>query len=265
MNAPIEAPPLVDVNVSLARWPFRRVRGDEPAELVARLRKAGVSEAWAGSFDGLFHRDLAAVNRRLADDCRGPGKGLLVPFGSVNPTLPDWEEDLRRCQEDLKMPGVRLHPNYHGYKLDHPTFAKLLALAAERGLVVQLVLSMEDERSQNPVFRVPHVDTEPLDKLVKATPTLRMVVLNAFRSLRPESAAALASAGQVWFDLAMLEGTSGVPNLVEKVGGDRLLFGSHFPLFVLESALLKLREAELAGAIVKRVQSENARAVLVKS
>jgi predicted TIM-barrel fold metal-dependent hydrolase len=97
---------------------------------------------------------------------------------------------------------------------------------------------------------------------VKAVPKLRLVVLNAFRNMNLEQAATLASAGDVWFDLAMMEGTPGLNNLVEKVGPNRVLFGSHFPLFILESALLKLREAELPGAVQKRIQADNAREVL---
>ena len=44
---------IVDVNVSLHRWPFRRLKGDEPSEMVTKLRAQNVSQAWAGSFDAL--------------------------------------------------------------------------------------------------------------------------------------------------------------------------------------------------------------------
>jgi len=249
---------LIDVNVNLSRWPARRLRGDEPGELAAKLRAHGVVEAWAGSFDGLLHKDLAAVNTRLAQECRAQAGVRLVPFGSVNPTLPDWEEDLRRCAAEHHMPGVRLHPNYHGYKLDHPAFARLLKLAAERRLVVALALVMEDERMMHPLLRVPPVDPAPLAGLVAQTPGLRLVLLNALRTLRGEALQTLLRAGDVSVDIAMLEGVAGVAKLAGQVTAERIVFGSHYPFFHFESALLKLRESGLGGLQLQAIREGNA-------
>ena len=253
---------IIDTNVNLSRWPLRRLPLDDPVKLVARLRHLGVVQAWAGSFDGLLHKDIAGVNRRLTEDCQKYGTGLLVPFGSVNPVLPDWKDDVRRCHEEHRMPGIRLHPNYHGYKLDDPRFARLLELADERSLIVQITLTMEDERMQHPLLRVPHVDTEPLPGMIGDRPNLPVVVLNAFRSLRANQAAALASAGNVFFEIAMLEGVGGVEKLLSAVPVDRVLFGSHASLFIFESALGKLHESALGGGVGNAICHDNARRLL---
>jgi predicted TIM-barrel fold metal-dependent hydrolase len=249
---------VIDVNVSLSRWPFRRLIGDEPADLVTRLRKRNVSQAWAGTFDGIFHKDIAAANARLARDCRTHGAGLLVPFGSINPKLPDWQEDLRRCHEEHKMPGIRLHPNYHGYKLDDPAFTDLLRLASSRKLIVQLALVMEDERTQNPLMRVPPLDIAPLAASVKNHPELRLVVLNWYPQLPIERAKEVSAAGNVYFDLAMIERVGAVSRLAQQVSFPRVLFGSNYPLYYFESALLKVQESGLSPEQYKAVLTGNA-------
>ena len=213
---------MIEVTVSLSRWPFRRLPLDEPAALVAALRRLGTTQAWAGSFDGLLHRDVAGANRRLADDCGAHGDGLLVPFGTVDPTLPDWRDDVRRCHEEHRMPGIRLHPNYHGYGLDDPRLAALLDEVAGRSLLVQVVAAMEDRRTQHPLVRVPPVDPEPLADLVARRPALRVVLLNA--ALPPEGAVLgrLVGTGRIWVDTAMLEGLSVLERLVAALGPGRL-------------------------------------------
>ena len=262
-NAAGTAGPLIDTNVTLSRWPGRRLPLDETPALVARLHSQGVRQAWAGSFDGLLHKDIRSVNSRLAEDCRKHGRGMLVPFGTVNPVLPDWEEDLRRCHEVHKMPGIRLHPNYQGYKLDDPAFAKLLDLARERGLIVQLVVAMEDERTQHPLMRVPHVDVAPLLALLTSRSNLRIVLLNWSRGVNATLLAKLSAAGQACFDIATLEGVGGVANLLKQVPADRVVFGSYAPFFYFESAVLKLKESALSDAQARAIRAGNARRLLL--
>jgi hypothetical protein len=252
---------LTDTNVYLGRWPFRRLPLDETALLVAKLRDQGVGQAWAGSFDALLHKDITAVNARLTGECIKSGGGLLVPIGALDPMQPDWEEDLRRCVDEHRMPGIRLHPNYHGYKLSDPVFERVLKLADERGLFVQIAVIMEDERTIHPLVNVPPTDTAPLPALAQKFPRVRLHLLNAFRTLRGKPLLELAAAG-VRFEIAMLEGVAGVGNLLAQIAPDRLLFGSYAPFFYFESARLKLAESALTAEQMNAVSAGSARQFL---
>jgi uncharacterized protein len=251
---------LIDTNVTLSRWPFRRLPGDETADLVRILRHHGVTQAWAGTFDGLLHKDIASANARLVEECHKHGHGILLPFGSVNIMLPAWEDDVRRCVEEHKMRGIRVHPNYHGYKLDHPDFARLLALCDKHQLILQLAISIEDERTQHPLMQVKDVDTVPLPELLKLHPNLRVVILNGFRSIKKLEP--LAKCHNVYFEISTREAVAGIATLLQKVPASRVLVGSHAPFFYFESAVLKLKEAALDEQTLRSITTENARRML---
>jgi predicted TIM-barrel fold metal-dependent hydrolase len=253
----------VDVNVHLSRWPFRRLPLDETAALVRKLRDLGVTSAWCGSFDALLHRDVAAVNARLFETCHDlAAGGMFIPFGTVNPMLPDWEEDLRRCHELFHMPGIRLYPNYHGYKLDSPAFARLMHLASERQLLAQITVSMEDERVQHPLVRAAPVDVAPLPDVLKAVPAARIMMLNALRGPRGGPLSMLGKTEQVSFDIATLENVGGVAMVIEQVSADRVCYGSHAPFFYSEAAAMKMKESALADDVARKVLSGNAARML---
>ena len=239
---------MIDTNIYLHRWPFRRLPGDDPVSLVAKLRAAAVTQAWAGSLESLLADDLSDVNTRLAGDCRRFGAGLLLPFGCVNPALPDWREELRRCAEVHHMPGIRLYPGYHGYTLAGDPFRQLLAAATERRLLVQIALQMQDERTQHPLVRTAPASIAGFPEV----PGARVQFLNAAR------VAAMAAKPR-HTDFAMVEGVHGLRDLARDGGTARIVFGSYYPCFYFESAVLKLKES---GLDAHAVGTENARRLL---
>lgn len=256
---------LIDTNVWLSAWPTRGSWAATPRALVAKLRRHGVVSAWTGSFDAALHTDIAGVNARLAEACARDGEGVLVPFGTVNPALPDWEEDLRRCHEVHRMAGLRLLPGHHGYQIDDPRLARLVEFAAQRGLPIQIVCSLEDPRSPSPGLSAPSVPAAPFIDVIKKIPRARAMLLNAAARPVAGNAALLrrfADAGNLALEIATLEGVAGIAALLESAPTLPIAFGSCAPFFYFESALLKLQESPLTPQQLDAVRHGCARGLL---
>jgi predicted TIM-barrel fold metal-dependent hydrolase len=262
------APPeITDTNIHLFDWPFRKLKYAKTDALVAKLKKHRIAKAWAGTFDAVLNKQLDRANRRLAEECSARDDGMLIPIGSVNPAWPDWDEDLRRCHEQYKMPGIRLYPSYHGYTLDHADFLRLLADAAKRNLLVQIVLRLEDDRVHHVATSIPPLNVAPLVDALKKLPTAKVQLLNSAGPLLGNNLAALVRDTQCTFDIAATESNGGVGKLLEgkntsyrgAIPIDRLTFGSHAPFFPCESALLKLFESPLTLEQFQQIANSNAR------
>jgi predicted TIM-barrel fold metal-dependent hydrolase len=263
------APDIIDTNVHLFDWPFRKLKYAGANALVAKLRRHRITQAWAGSYEGLLHRNLDGVNARLAEECRANGAGMLLPFGTVNPVLPDWEGDVRRCHENHRMRGIRLYPSYHNYTLQRPEVARLLQLAQERGLIVQLAVRMEDPRVHLPITRTPAVDVTGLPELLAALPKIKLQLLNAWSATEPfrgQVGRRLIEQTRVMLDFSHVEGQGGLGKLIAGDEGsgrpplpaERIVFGSHAPFFPCESAVFKLFESPLGRTELEKVMRGNA-------
>ena len=232
---------------------------------MAELSRLGVTQAWTGTFDAILHNDIAAVNQRLTDECYSAGAGILLPFGAVNLTLPNWEDDIRRCSEIHGMPGLRLLPGYHDYQLSDDRFAKLLGMAAEKRLIVQISVRLEDPRTQHRLLSVQDVDVKPLLEVLPDFPQVPIVLLNGLSNASTEMHSQLAAAGNVFFDIATLEGLAGLERPVRMIPAERILYGSHAPFFTPEAAKLKLQESELPVPIIEQIEHGNAAKLLANA
>jgi predicted TIM-barrel fold metal-dependent hydrolase len=265
------SPGIVDTNINLFQWPFRRLKYSDTAALVAKLKKHRVIEAWAGSFEALLQKDMNGVNERLARECRERGAGLLKPFGSVNLAWPDWEEDVRRCHEVFRMPGIRIYPGYQPFDLAHPGFKRLLAVTRERGLLLQIAFGMEDSRVHHPTLQLVPVTVGPLLDALKVEPKAKVQLLHFVGRPLGADLRQLMTQTSATIDFSRWEGTGAVGKLTGTAPGsqgtppvpiDRVLFGSHAPFFPVETAILKLIESPFDQAQLLAMMQGNARRLL---
>ncbi len=269
------AGPVIDTNTYLGPCPFRELplaSTLDDAESLTRFATAigeSATTAWAGSFESVLRRDYDGINDRLAAMAAGDKAVArrFQLFGAVNPKVPGWTETLRRIHQGHRMRGIRLHPNYHGYTLDDPDFAALLDAAAQRDLIVQIVIRLEDVRTQAPAVAVADVDPRPLTELLPALPGLKLQLLNAMRSVADTLLMTRLSDLGVHFDIAMLEGMCGIARMIERVPEIRLCYGSYAPFFYPQAAALKLSESEpdLEQRNLAAVRSHHAENLLLRS
>jgi len=268
-----EAPWIIDTNVNLFDWPFRALKYRNTKTLVAKLKKHRIIEAWAGSFEALLAKDMNGVNTRLAAECREHGPGFLIPFGSVNLAWPDWEEDVRRCHEVHKMPGLRIYPGYQPFDLDHPGMESLVKMTSERGLILQVVFGMEDPRVYHPIITVGPVTFAPLLKAVQGTPNAKVQLLHFSGSTQADALSQFMTKPNTFLDISRLEGNGAVGRMIGAITGlpsasvpvERIVFGSHAPYFPVETALLKLIESPLDGQQLQAIMHGNARRLLPRA
>ena len=267
-------PGIVDTNINLFDWPFRALKYRDPAALGAKLKKHRVIQAWAGSFEALFGKDINGVNERLARACREHGRRFLIPFGAVNLAWPDWQEDVRRCQEVFNMPGLRIYPGYQPFDLAHPAMPDLLQIVSRHGMILQIVFGMEDPRVHHPIIDVKPVNLRPLLKAMDAAPDAKVQLLHyaapAFPPANQADFAQFISKPNTFLDISRLEGNGAIGRLLGGIDGlpspraplDRITFGSHAPYFPIETALLKIIESPLDATQLGAITRDNAQRLL---
>ena len=244
---------IIDTNTHLGHWPFRKLAHSDAESFVRLMDGFGITQAWVGAFEGVFYRDCGQANRDLLAEIAGH-EDRLVPWAALNPSFPGWEDDLSEAA-DAGVVGVRLYPNYHAYALTDLCCSELLAALSERGLPVAIHHKLVDERLHHWTCLVPPT-AMTLAPLVERFPSLRIICCGVSLPM------AVELPPSVYVETSRLEGAGGVGRLVEAVGANRVLFGSHAQYFYLEAALLKLVESGLEGDTLQAILHTNARSIL---
>ena len=255
---------IIDANANLGHWPFRRMSCSDPAGLLERLRRVKIDAAWLVSLDAVLYKNCHAANAPLAEAVAD--HDALTPIATINPTFPGWERDLAECVEKLSYRGARTYPNYQQYTLDQAEFAALLEAADALGIFVSVAVRMTDERHHHPLCMVRPVDLGPLPEAAAAYPSVPILVVNASNGDLAPLADSTREMSNLCFEMSHLEGVAGVATLGRQLGLDRVLFGTHAPYYLPESAVLKVtRECEFTPEELDGILHGNAERLLART
>jgi predicted TIM-barrel fold metal-dependent hydrolase len=268
--------PVFDVNCGCGAWPFRPTLPADACSLEELLRAEGVTRACAYPLEAYLWPDPQEANElRLPQLARS---SFFVPSAALNPTLRGWRKGYLRCRGEWGVPMVRLLPNYHLYELNHPSVDELAEQAASDGVVLGVHVRAEDKRMQNPIAKVPPVPIDDVVALARRHPGVRVVVFGFGRlwdkcdlvspamvkqlQLQPELAQRPALPENLWIELSFFEHESSFANALRLFPPERLLFGSHAPLFYPRANVAKIEYSEAPSELKAAAYGANAERLL---
>jgi predicted TIM-barrel fold metal-dependent hydrolase len=200
-----------------------------------------------------------SANEELIEQVR-PYRDRLLPFATLNPTYAGWEEDLRRCAEDLELRGIRLYPQYHGYQLADAAGLELIDAATELGWVVQVPMRVVDRRQRHAWDLAQDLKPADIEAALALRPQTRWMVLNGL-GLDGER---LGADAQFLVEISRMTSVlqRSIPALIETVGARHLAFGTGMPFKVPEPALLKLQVLDALEEAKEQIAWQNAAQML---
>jgi predicted TIM-barrel fold metal-dependent hydrolase len=250
---------LIDVNTYIGHWPFRQLRHNTAEALVRRMDERGIDWAVVASIDGVLYKNVHPANESLCAQAQ-PFQDRLIPFAALNPTYPGWQEDLRRCAEDLGLSGLRLYPQYHGYRLGDSEALDLIHAATDLGWVIQVPMRVVDRRQRHRWDLAKDLTPEDIYAALAQCPETRWMWLNSLGLDGTRLPAEVQFLVEISRMTAVLQ--RNIQALIETAGPGHLAFGTGMPFKVPEPALLKLEVLDAPPDVVERIAWRNASEML---
>lgn len=251
---------IVDLSAYLGHWPFRRLRHNDAAGLLALMDRAGIDRACVSSASAIFYKNAQAGNEELHEQIAAHAD-RLIPFAVINPTYADWEHDLEVCVEEFGARGLRLYPHYHNYALGDARCNEMIAAAIERDLVISIPIRRIDQRQRHWLLEIPDVALDDLAALVKRHPEGKFVILEGVgfsRSPLGQAEDGLPDNYAIGISRLSAVMAEEIRVLLDRLGTGRVVFDTGMPFKYPEPALLKVEVLRASDEEKQAILSGNA-------
>ena len=183
----------------------------------------------------LNHNDVAAETAR-----RDPDK--IIPFMSLHPLDPNWEDEYDRCVGDLGCRGIKLGPNYQDFDPLSPEAFRLFARLEADNIPIMF------HQGTSPFIYAPLAYAHPLttDKVAMAFPNLTMVLAHLAHPWHSDCLTVVRKHPNVWTDVSAqfyrpYSFWQGMQFFHEWGVTEKILFGSDWPVTTPQDNIDHLR------------------------
>jgi predicted TIM-barrel fold metal-dependent hydrolase len=173
----------------------------------------------------------------------------------ANPRLPGYLEEAERFLEHPKFLGMKLHPLIDGYHPNEPAVHPLMKLLAERRLPVLI-------HCGHPIYTLPW-SIEELAVQFPGVPVIlghmghgNVIYINASIDVAERNA-------NVYLETSGMPMHTKIKEAVERVGPDRVLYGSDAPFHHPAVEILRVQVSGLEPELVDRILGANGRALFL--
>ena len=248
-----------DASSWVGSWPFINNFETDLTLLATQLESTGITGAAISPLAAILGPDPMMANLSLLEQVRdysGDFRVRVVPI--LDPSLPGWERDLALLLSEHRqaIAAIRIVPSYHSLGVAGAESTRLATAVAEANLGLCVQVRILDERAHHPLMVVPGVPADAIVNLAKAVPNGRILACGIFRSELPM----LASAPNIFVELSSIESGDTLADAIEAMGADRLLLGTHAPVYYPLPAVAKLTSSDQPADVLDQITSGNARA-----
>ncbi len=227
---------MLDCNVIVGNWPFRKFRDNTIEKIEELHQKYGISGGFVSSAEAIFYNDPMEADLDLSRALEGKANYRHVV--TVNPLLPGACANIKRAVRELNPAGVRIYPHYHGFQLHCPELEAVCDILREHKLPLFLNLRMDDLRAEYMVYSKEAPIWELIGFCQRHT-DFPIIICNARASEYRYIYSMLSHQENICFDVCgFKDGIFAIESMYNSGMCDWLVYGSNAPVFVMAASYL---------------------------
>lgn len=226
---------IIDINAWTGHWNTLPVQGDVEAVL-GSLLQCGIDRICMAPLDAAWCPNQQQYNNVVYDAADRYEE--IVPVPVIDPTLPTWQDALNEALRRSDALMIKLLPAYAPYSLE--LAEEFYTELAKLQLVVLVQTRIDDPRHQHPLAMVSDTSISEIAELAARHPNLTVIAGGATTSAIRSETDRLRTQPNFYADVSQADGMEGLAMLVDAGLSEKLLFGTHAPLFVPLAGLARV-------------------------